>query len=114
MSWYMFTLAALQRLVLVSFRHFRAEEALVNLDHAADFISGIPRAHSHPEFVEHRPYRVVVPMAELTLEFRRRYALLRACQQVHGYEPVPDRKLAPVHHISFDISIIYPIFVQKL
>ena len=37
-------------------------------------------------------------MAELTLEFRRRYALLRACQQVHGYEPVPDRKLAPVHH----------------
>ena len=34
----MFTLAALQRLVLVSFRHFRAEEALVNLDHAADFV----------------------------------------------------------------------------
>lgn len=53
--------------------------------------------------MKHRPYRIVVLVPELPLELGGRKAFLRARQQVHRDDPVPQRQLAPVHHrVAFE------------
>lgn len=57
------------------------------------------------------PYRIVVLVPKLTLNFSCGETFLRACQKVHRYEPVSQRKLTAVHNgVSLETLPVVTMF----
>ena len=84
--------------VLLFFLHLRGKEAFVYLDIALQRVFPVPFAHDAAQLVEHLPYGLVALVPQLPLEFECGERVLGGRQQVHGHEPVSERKLRVFHY----------------
>lgn len=90
-------------LVILTALVLAADESLVGLDNAiaAQRSVTINRSHVLADFVAHAP-RSLVCHAQLALEFLGRDAMARGREQVHGIEPLAQRRVRTVkrgaHH----------------
>lgn len=89
---------AFQRAIFLFLRHFRGEEALVNLHVTMKWVASVALAHHVAQLMHHLPYGLVTLAANLVLYLLGGYGTLCRRQEEHGSKPVTNRKMAALHH----------------